>query len=78
MRGEKAVQEAVLAARLEDFEAPIGLELPLAEAKGAGIHAEVRDTAEDADEERGHVGEPMGRDRDMVELDSGHQRPSVL
>ena len=74
----KAMQEAVGATRLEDLETPIALELPLPEAECAGVHAEERDAPEHADEEGGRVGQPMGRDRDVVELDVGHQRPSVL
>ena len=48
------------------------------EAERAGIHAEERNAAEDSDQERRHVGEPMGGDRDVIELDFGHQRRSVL
>jgi hypothetical protein len=36
------------------------------------------DAAEHAGDKRGRVGQAVHRDGDVVELDFGHQRPSVL
>jgi hypothetical protein len=76
-RVEEATQEAVVAARLEDLDAPATLELPLAEAKDVRGHSEERRAAEHAHEIRRRVGDAPRRDGDVVELDHGHQRSSV-
>ena len=71
-RGEKAVQEAVVAARLEDLDASAAVELPLAEAEDVGGHSEGGRAAEHAHQVRRRVGDAWHRDGDVIELDPGH------
>src|SRR5439155_934888 len=76
-RGQEAMQEAIVAAWLEDLDAAAAVELPLAEPEHVRGHSEVGDATQHAHEVGRRVGDTLGGDGDVVELDPGHWRRSV-
>ena len=67
--GEEPVEEAVVAGRLQDLDPAAAVEPPAREAEAATAGRHLRHAAQDADEDRGGVGELRKSEGDVVEAD---------